>query len=858
MFSKFKDIAQYLCLALLLCTFATTNAQYQHYVDTLGANVFFEHPEGSQSPIHYLNEGDSEFVALDLDRPMSFYSEKYDKLFLAFLFGRRNSGVNCLQSTTDAAINHVSIARIPSSSELFRQSFTSQTNTEDVEKLLRTECAPTPTLLAEFVATRESTHKWYSDIQHRVPEYINQPFPLEYPSIAPFYANVDTTLAYNITSISVFESSDEQQLQRATDLVKYAYPDKSDFVADKLIVATWKNVGHFSAKNDKLNTFQAVLIANEEQTFVQFIYEHDGIQWLQGETGALGLPDIRAQAGFVAEDGRHYYIEGSGTDSARFTFSENSNIGVPGVWLFHVGALNETANVEVPIDQETSMLCHKPPLALRADTKLATSIRIAMISQMYTAVNPVSAELGAQLRLIVPVFSAIGWLFAKPLKGALNGYHLTGGDFVHSSRIRFDTGESLLVNQTFEGLNYWDQLSVKLELFGDVPFVNGNANYIWPIMWMSTRTCPPMRSVYRQECATESFEDCFRLLERDQALRTSVLTKIGVDAESNACTDGTAICGENTVCVPYEDTYRCDCRHGFAPQLQADNLEVCVDIDECLLQTHACDENALCTNTMVVSPLSHDADCVEGRCQCRAGSRATVMSVIMCVVMIKFWKMAAVFPFCWMSIKCNLSVISWATARAGWFELVEESQVCRLYRAIQHDYKSDELVPCDVDANCHINATCEWYENEMRHACTCNHGFQGDGYNCELIDTSCTYNADVCDPTPSVNTTNHVAYARKATKATAITVSWRPIVGIMLRADRMLSAMRESVNAWLVSNAMCRIFACRRDVAVLSFVVQMQSASGTPYRVYNIVIALRDMRVMLWRVAAAYRRMQCA
>lgn len=48
-------------------------------------------------------------------------------------------------------------------------------------------------------------------------------------------------------------------------------------------------------------------------------------------------------------------------------------------------------------------------------------------------------------------------------------------------------------------------------------------------------------------------------------------------------------------------------------------------------------------------------------------------------------------------------------------------------------------VPCDVDANCHINATCEWYENEMRHACTCNQGFQGDGYNCELINTSCAY-----------------------------------------------------------------------------------------------------------------------
>ena len=47
---------------------------------------------------------------------------------------------------------------------------------------------------------------------------------------------------------------------------------------------------------------------------MHFIYAHNGINWLQGEMGLLGLPDIRAQAGVVAEDGRHFYIDGSGTD----------------------------------------------------------------------------------------------------------------------------------------------------------------------------------------------------------------------------------------------------------------------------------------------------------------------------------------------------------------------------------------------------------------------------------------------------------------------------------------------------------------------------------------------------------------
>ena len=87
-------------------------------------------------------------------------------------------------------------------------------------------------------------------------DYISQPCPLEYPSIAPFYSNVDTTIADDSSSISLFESMNEEQLKKAADLVHYAFPEKSDFEAKSLVVATWKNVGYFESKTDKLNTFQ--------------------------------------------------------------------------------------------------------------------------------------------------------------------------------------------------------------------------------------------------------------------------------------------------------------------------------------------------------------------------------------------------------------------------------------------------------------------------------------------------------------------------------------------------------------------------------------------------------------------------
>lgn len=47
------------------------------------------------------------------------------------------------------------------------------------------------------------------------------------------------------------------------------------------------------------------------------------------------------------------------------------------------------------------------------------------------------------------------------------------------------------------------------------------------------------------------------------------------------------------------------------------------------------------------------------------------------------------------------------------------------------------LVPCDVEFNCHPNATCDWDAINLRHKCTCAAGFYGDGYNCEHLDDSC-------------------------------------------------------------------------------------------------------------------------
>jgi hypothetical protein len=60
-------------------------------------------------------------------------------------------------------------------------------------------------------------------------------------------------------------------------------------------------------------------------------------------------------------------------------------------------------------------------------------------------------KLGHDLQLMTPVSTPIAWLFAQPLKGAENGFALTGGVFNYSADLRFtETGHSAQVKYVFK------------------------------------------------------------------------------------------------------------------------------------------------------------------------------------------------------------------------------------------------------------------------------------------------------------------------------------------------------------------------------------------------------------------------
>ncbi|XP_016969841.2 nidogen [Drosophila rhopaloa] len=858
---------------LLLSSVILVSGQFEHYLDSLRSSELYEFEEGSSGSIQYLAKGDSESAVLQLEQPIHFYGEQYEKLYI---------------------------------------------NTNGIL-----------TFNLDF------------------PDYLNQQFPLENPSIAAFYSNVDTSNSDDSTSISLFETKEQETLDKASKIVQYAFSSQHDFQASQVIVGTWRKVGYFDSKTDRLNTFQVALIADEQQTFVQLIYPEGGLNWLQGETAGSGLPDIRAQAGFEGADGRYYKLNGSGSANARF-LSESTNLGVPGVWLFEVAPIEPELNVRTPDNDETrtespalaqscqahahqcheqaechdnaegyccvcqsgffgngkSCLANSKPIRVTGtlsgelnnhpvteEGKLQSYV-VTSEGRTYTTIHPLIPEQGAQLRLVLPLLTTVPWLFAKSVGGVANGYQLTGGVFTHISRLQFDSGESLHVNQTFEGLNPWDLLSVKIELYGEVPSVAAQAVLHLPeyveeytferpgelksvqvhkieitgdqrVLELKVEQRILYRSCLRDDepdpSATKVLQKISKVsleyVDGDQALRIGALSKVGVTAESNACNDGSADCVDNSICVPYEDTYRCDCHHGYAAQLDERGAEVCLDIDECATGSHVCDENAICANTeggftcycsegfqgngyrclsnstadnieylptnqgqggsntdpnqsqdpypqpegdqnedraqeqerqqeqerewerererqreqerereqasqsdthpnpgeqVPQQPdecyrCSHYADCNNGRCTCHEGFDGDGYNCSALCGENEIWDNDHCEPLNdWHDVDPVCDALGDCRCPHG-YDLTEDGLRCSYAQDFDQESIS-ELIPCDVDEACHINASCIWNNEELKNSCNCKPGFRGDGFTCEPVgEDSCGNIPDLCD-----------------------------------------------------------------------------------------------------------------
>lgn len=96
-------------------------------------------------------------------------------------------------------------------------------------------------------------------------------------------------------------------------------------------------------------------------------------------------------------------------------------------------------------------------------------------ARAYTAVSRVPEYIGASFQSLQVLGAVLGYLFAKPLKTAVNGYQLTGGVFNHTATIKFpNTNQTVYVKQRYYGLDVFDQLKFDAEIQGEIPVIDAN------------------------------------------------------------------------------------------------------------------------------------------------------------------------------------------------------------------------------------------------------------------------------------------------------------------------------------------------------------------------------------------------
>lgn len=363
----------------------------------------------------------------------------------------------------------------------------------------------------------------------------------------------------------------------------------------------------------------------------------------------------------------------------------------------------------------------------------------------YTAISKIPEEIGYSIQSLQILGATIGWVFAKPIGNALNGYQITGGLFNQTVVIAFpNTNQKVLVRQKYLGLDVFDQLRIEVDIQGELPILPEDSKVtINEYQEQYTLTKPGVvqstsahihtykdldgNDVVTQYTVDQSivFDYCkhdpipegstWRLKvgrnfisyeAREQIIRFGLSNKISPLGDFDPCEEGRSTCGPNSACVVENDSFRCVCNPGFQA-IYRDGNEVCEDINECLSGIHDCDYNAQCYNEIgSYQCVCHPSFEGDGRfCQnaltcsgvvCRENAHCVENGVAMCQCLPGF------------------------TGNNGLDCVPLTSQSCHLSN------------------NCSPFGICSFDRETGQYSCNCLPGYEGDGYNCQQITTTTT------------------------------------------------------------------------------------------------------------------------
>uniref|UniRef100_A0A8D1GPW9 Nidogen-2 n=1 Tax=Sus scrofa TaxID=9823 RepID=A0A8D1GPW9_PIG len=195
----------------------------------------------------------------------------------------------------------------------------------------------------------------------RETQYVDDDFPTDFPAIAPFLADIDTS--HGRGRVLYREDTSPDVLSLAARYVRTGFPrSAAHFVPTHAFLATWERVGAYeepkrgAPPSGELNTFQAVLASDESDTYALFLYPANGLQFFgtrpkESYNVQLELP---ARVGFSRGEvddlkREEQYFSLTSTEQSVKNLYQHSNLGIPGVWAFHIGSASPLDNVKPAI-----------------------------------------------------------------------------------------------------------------------------------------------------------------------------------------------------------------------------------------------------------------------------------------------------------------------------------------------------------------------------------------------------------------------------------------------------------------------------------------------------------------------------
>ncbi|XP_055083265.1 nidogen-2 isoform X2 [Periophthalmus magnuspinnatus] len=176
-------------------------------------------------------------------------------------------------------------------------------------------------------------------------QYVDDGFPTDFPVVAPFLADIDTSDGQGQIYYRVTETP--SVLNRVAREVTQGFPD-ARFTPTHAVVATWENVAAYEVDpkkrpTNKVNTFQAVIGYDETDSYVVFLYPEDGLNFFGTRPKESYNVEIELPARVGFSRGEVSYLLFSRTEGPYYSvrsvrnLHQVGNTGIPGVWLFHTG-----------------------------------------------------------------------------------------------------------------------------------------------------------------------------------------------------------------------------------------------------------------------------------------------------------------------------------------------------------------------------------------------------------------------------------------------------------------------------------------------------------------------------------------